>query len=134
MEKKLKTREGDKKDEYLLLPHELKSAYFISLNKTKLIAIDKSKNNLKIFKKNITSENSLKLTNKEIMNLIKIKPKLKEELLTTIIMAAGRGMRMMPLTAKKPKAMAKLNGNSLISHNIYKLSNKIVNIQYYCWL
>ena len=75
--KKIKTREGDKKDEYLLSPHELKSAYFISLNKTKLIAIDKSKNNLKIFKKNITSENSLKLTNKEIMNLIKIKPKLK---------------------------------------------------------
>lgn len=75
--KKIKTREGDKKDEYLLSPHELKSAYFISLNKTKLIAINKSKNNLKIFKKNITSENSLKLTNKEIMNLIKIKPKLK---------------------------------------------------------
>ena len=45
-----------------------------------------------------------------------------------LIMAAGRGMRMMPLTAKKPKAMAKLNGNSLISHNIYKLSNKIENI------
>mgnify|MGYP001277721029 FL=1 len=45
-----------------------------------------------------------------------------------LIMAAGRGLRMMPLTAKKPKAMAKLNGNSLIGHNIYKLSNKIKNI------
>ena len=28
-----------------------------------------------------------------------------------LIMAAGRGLRMMPLTANKPKAMAKLNGN-----------------------
>ena len=36
--KKIKSREGDKEDEYLLSPHELKSAYFISLNKTKLIA------------------------------------------------------------------------------------------------
>ncbi len=45
-----------------------------------------------------------------------------------LIMAAGRGIRMMPLTAKKPKAMAVLNGNSLIGHNIYKLSNKIKNI------
>lgn len=45
-----------------------------------------------------------------------------------LIMAAGRGLRMMPLTAKKPKAMAELNGNSLIGHNIYKLSNKIKNI------
>ena len=45
-----------------------------------------------------------------------------------LIMAAGRGIRMMPLTAKKPKAMAVLNGNSLKGHNIYKLSNKIKNI------
>ncbi len=45
-----------------------------------------------------------------------------------IIMAAGRGIRMMPLTSKKPKAMADLNGNTLIGHNIYKLSNKIPNI------
>ena len=41
-----------------------------------------------------------------------------------LIMAAGRGLRMMPLTSTKPKAMADLNGNSLIGHNIYKLSNK----------
>ncbi len=43
-------------------------------------------------------------------------------------MAAGRGIRMMPLTSKKPKAMADLNGNSLIGHNIYRLSNIIPNI------
>lgn len=45
-----------------------------------------------------------------------------------LIMAAGRGLRMMPLTATRPKAMAELNGNSLIGHNIYRLSNKIKNI------
>ena len=45
-----------------------------------------------------------------------------------LIMAAGRGLRMMPLTAKKPKAMADLNGNSLIGHNILRLSKNIKNI------
>ena len=44
-----------------------------------------------------------------------------------LIMAAGRGMRMRPLTKKVPKAMAKLNGISLISHNLKKISNNIKN-------
>ena len=42
-----------------------------------------------------------------------------------LIMAAGRGMRMRPLTKKIPKAMAKLNGISLISYNLKKISDKI---------
>lgn len=45
-----------------------------------------------------------------------------------LIMAAGRGVRMKPLTNKVPKAMANLNGNTLIGHNIYKLSHLIENI------
>ncbi len=46
-----------------------------------------------------------------------------------LIMAAGRGMRMLPLTDQIPKAMAEVDGNSLIYHGIDKLMSKISNIQ-----
>ena len=45
-----------------------------------------------------------------------------------LIMAAGRGIRMMPLTKKIPKAMAPIKGSTLISKVIKKLSNKFLNI------
>ncbi len=45
-----------------------------------------------------------------------------------IIMAAGRGTRMMPLTNHIPKPMVELNGSSLISKGIDFLSNQIKNI------
>ena len=60
--------------EYLISPNELCSSDYIYLNSKKLISIDKSKKNLKIFKKNITSKNSPKLSKKEILFLIKEKP------------------------------------------------------------
>ena len=74
--KQIKSRRGDKDDEYLFSQNELKSAGHIVLNKTKLIAINKNKNNLKIFKKILSSKNSPKLSVKEIKYLITNKPKI----------------------------------------------------------
>ncbi len=45
-----------------------------------------------------------------------------------LIMAAGRGMRMMPLTDSVPKPMVTLYGHSLISHGINFLKQHIANI------
>jgi NDP-sugar pyrophosphorylase family protein len=42
-----------------------------------------------------------------------------------IIMAAGRGQRMMPLTADIPKAMAPYNGSTLISQGISQVRKHI---------
>lgn len=43
-------------------------------------------------------------------------------------MAAGRGMRMMPLTQDTSKAMVKMNESPLIGHTIRQLVNVIPNI------
>jgi NDP-sugar pyrophosphorylase family protein len=45
-----------------------------------------------------------------------------------LIMAAGRGMRMMPFTENMPKAMAPLAGTTLIANGIDKLKKHIPNI------
>lgn len=45
-----------------------------------------------------------------------------------LIMAAGRGMRMMPFTENMPKAMAPLAGTTLIANGIDKISKRIPNI------
>lgn len=45
-----------------------------------------------------------------------------------IIMAAGRGSRMMPLTDTVPKAMAPYNGSTLIAIGIGKLRKHLANI------
>ena len=45
-----------------------------------------------------------------------------------IIMAAGRGQRMMPLTNTIPKAMAEYNGTTLIAEGIKKIKDKIENV------
>lgn len=46
----------------------------------------------------------------------------------TLIMAAGRGMRMMPLTGVIPKAMAPYKGSTLIAKGIAKIKKHIDNI------
>jgi len=46
----------------------------------------------------------------------------------SIIMAAGRGTRMLPLTDDIPKAMAKYKGDSLISDGISKIRQHISNV------
>src|SRR2546426_7104876 len=45
-----------------------------------------------------------------------------------IIMAAGRGMRMAPLTDAIPKPMAPYNGTTLIARGIDRLAAKIEHI------
>src|SRR5689334_6969953 len=45
-----------------------------------------------------------------------------------LIMAAGRGMRMMPLTASIPKPMVSFRDSTLIAHAIRKIKDRIRNI------
>lgn len=45
-----------------------------------------------------------------------------------VIMAAGRGVRMKPLTDLVPKAMAPHNGSTLIANGIKKVSEAIENV------
>ncbi len=45
-----------------------------------------------------------------------------------IIMAAGRGLRMKPLTDKIPKAMAPINSSTLIANRIKKLKKYFKNV------
>jgi NDP-sugar pyrophosphorylase family protein len=45
-----------------------------------------------------------------------------------IIMAAGRGQRMMPLTSDIPKAMAPYNGSTIIAQGIDKIRNYIEHV------
>lgn len=45
-----------------------------------------------------------------------------------LIMAGGRGMRMMPLTSAIPKAMAPFDGSTLIARRIEKIKEIIPNI------
>lgn len=45
-----------------------------------------------------------------------------------LIMAAGRGMRMMPLTEHIPKPMAESKGSTLIANAIEKIRNQIPSI------
>src|SRR5688500_6300548 len=45
-----------------------------------------------------------------------------------LIMAAGRGLRMMPLTSEIPKPMAPYLGSRLIAEGIGKLTGKIEKI------
>ena len=45
-----------------------------------------------------------------------------------VIMAAGRGLRMMPLTDAMPKPMAPYNGSTLIAHGIARLARSLEHI------
>ena len=45
-----------------------------------------------------------------------------------LIMAAGRGLRMMPLTGEIPKAMAPFNGSTLVRHGIDQVKRSIEHV------
>lgn len=45
-----------------------------------------------------------------------------------VILAAGRGLRLMPLTADRPKAMAKIDGRSLIAAGIERIRQQVGRI------
>lgn len=45
-----------------------------------------------------------------------------------VIMAAGRGLRMMPLTEAIPKPMAPYNGATLIARGIERLADRFEHI------
>jgi NDP-sugar pyrophosphorylase family protein len=45
-----------------------------------------------------------------------------------LIMAAGRGLRLMPLTNDRPKAMAELHGESLIEAGIARIRPEVGNL------
>ena len=54
---------------------------------------------------------------------------------TVFILAAGRGLRMMPLTADTPKPLLKIGELSLIEHHITRLASKgfkqfVINVAY----
>ena len=53
---------------------------------------------------------------------------MKNKINHALIMAAGRGLRMMPLTNKIPKAMAPLNQSTLIAEALKKYKKKIKNL------
>ncbi len=45
-----------------------------------------------------------------------------------VILAGGRGRRMMPLTAEMPKAMAPYRDTTLIAHGIERISRRVPNV------
>ena len=47
------------------------------------------------------------------------------EIQHAIILAAGRGARMMPLTADLPKAMAPFNGSTLLQHGLSSATGRV---------
>ena len=51
-----------------------------------------------------------------------------------IILAAGKGLRMRPLTIKTPKALALFNGKTLVESVIKKIKKKSRKYSYYGWL
>ena len=53
---------------------------------------------------------------------------MKKKIKTALIMAAGRGSRMMPLTESIPKAMAPYDGSTLIAKGIKKIKPYVSNI------
>lgn len=68
--KKIKSREGDSLFEKIIGINELQHSSYQKFGKNKYIVINFNEKNKKVFKKPITSDNSLKLTKKEILNLI----------------------------------------------------------------
>lgn len=67
--KKINHRRGDSSYENIIGINELKSSSFITIKNKKYILIDFAKNNLRIFRDTINSNNCKKLNNKEINKL-----------------------------------------------------------------
>ena len=88
------------------------------------------------------SNNSLKnvnyipiLKNKKITSLIKIKKKIYPKKTPVVIMAGGKGKRLLPITKKIPKPLVKVNGVPMIESLInnfkeYKYKNFYISVNY----
>lgn len=69
--KKIKYRKGDSDYENIIGINEIKSSSYINIKNKKYILIDFSKNNLSHFKETLNSNNSKRLSQKEIIKLSK---------------------------------------------------------------
>ena len=70
--KTIQGRKGDRLDEYLIGNNELKNTYIVKDKKKIYYIVDYNKNASKPLKNIISSQNSKKLNEKDLLNLLKI--------------------------------------------------------------
>ncbi len=85
-------------------------------------------------------QNSIKIVpvldeDRKIVRLINLSIKRSILPVDAVIMAGGRGERLMPLTKTKPKPMLDINGTPIIEHNVdllssYGVHNIIISLHY----
>tara|TARA_Y100000389_G_scaffold202845_1_gene249431 strand:- start:851 stop:1456 length:606 start_codon:yes stop_codon:yes gene_type:complete len=68
--------------------------------------------------------------NKKILGIKVLKKKTNRNIKTALIMAGGKGKRLLPLTKRVPKPLIKVNGKSLLESLIQKMDSEgIKNIK-----
>ncbi|MEI3801741.1 MULTISPECIES: nucleotidyltransferase family protein [unclassified Chitinophaga] len=90
------------------------------------------KNDYSLDQLDIFSKKNLKIipiidADHRIVDILNLRVKISLLPLDTIIMAGGRGERLMPLTDTCPKPLLKVGGKPIIEHNIDRLVNYGIN-------